>query len=274
MRIQILAATMYQNDFSLLERLNIQSEAVVVNQCDKEGIHSFEYNGYPVLWVDSTERGLSRSRNMALKNASADICVICDDDERLADGYPLMIENAYRALPKADFLAFNINRIGWNETERIFVKPKPIGRFRTYSSVHITFRRRKILENGIVFDVRFGAGSGMYACAEDAIFCMDCHRAGLGMYTYPGLLCDVVCEESTWFTGYDEKYFYDVGAYLAAAFPRLKSLLKWYYPLRCRKLTKLKTLSLLSAINKGIDGYKKGLNFKEFHDSVITSSQE
>lgn len=77
------------------------------------------------------------------------------------------------------------------------------------------------------------------------------------MYTYPGIICDVNCEESTWFSGYGEKYFYDVGAYLSVSFPCLKSFLKWYYPIRCKKVSKLSALAIIKAINSGIIGYKK-----------------
>ena len=256
LKIQILVATMFQEDHSLLDKLNIQSDVLVVNQCNREGMNSFEYNGYNVLWIDSTERGLSRSRNLALQNASADICVICDDDERLSEGYPQMIQDAYCALPDADFVAFNINRIGSKITEKPFAKAERVGRFKTYSSVHITFKRTSIIESRISFDVRFGAGSGVYLCGEDSIFCMSCHNNHLKMYTYPGIICDVNCEQSTWFKGYNEKYFYDVGAYLATVFPRLKTILKWYYPLRFKNLSQLSSKEIICAVNKGIRSLK------------------
>ena len=102
---------MHQDDYSLLDRINLQSEAVVINQCDRESNYIFSVNGHKVTWINTLERGLSRSRNMALKNATADLCVICDDDEVLSDNYPDMINNAYSNLPDADLIVFNVNRI-------------------------------------------------------------------------------------------------------------------------------------------------------------------
>ena len=264
MRVEALVATMHQNDYSILDRLNIQSDAVVVNQCDREGKHEFLHNSNKVLWIDTKDRGLSRSRNLALDNATADICVICDEDETLSHGYPQMIIDAFNSIPSADLMVFNINRIGWNETEKIFDKPNTIGRFKTYGSVHITFKLKSVKEHLIRFDTRFGAGSGMYSCAEDSIFCMDCHKNKLNMYTYPGVLCDVRCETSTWFTGYNERDFFDVGAYLSVAFPKLKSLFKWYYPIRCRKISSMGALSIVAAINDGIVGYRDNLSYDQF----------
>lgn len=264
MKIQILVSTMFQTDYSLLDKINVQSDAVVVNQCNLDNINSFRYKNHNILWINSTERGLSRSRNMALKNSTADVCVICDDDEHLSDGYPHMIQSAYTNLKDADFIVFNINRIGWKIKEKIFIKPEKIGWFKTYSSVHITFKRCQILENDITFDIRFGAGSGIYSCAEDAIFCMDCHKRGLKMYTCPGILCDVVCDNSTWFNGYDEKYFYDVGAYLSVVYPSWKHVMKCYYPVRFRKITDLGAFEIIYAINAGFRGFKQRMSYDEY----------
>lgn len=265
-KVEVLVATMHQpkGDYSLLERLNIQSDAVVVNQSDRDELHTFVFQQFSIMWIDSSDRGLSRSRNLALQHARGDICVICDDDERLCAGYPAMIENAYESVPQAEFIAFNITKEGSDEVEKPFAAPEKIGFFKTYSSVHITFLRKNIIDAQISFDTRFGSGSGMYSCAEDAIFCMDCHKSKLQMYTFPGYLCSVNCEQSTWFRGFDEKYFYDVGAYLSNVFPHIKTILKWYYPWRCRYLTELSTFQIVSAIHDGFRGYRREWNYAQY----------
>lgn len=264
MNVEVLVATMNQNDYSVLDNLNIQSNAVVINQCDRKGKYNFLYKNNNILWIDTMERGLSRSRNLALDNATADICVICDEDETLCDGYPQMIIEAFTNITSADLLIFNINRIGWNEKEKTFDIPRIVGKFKTYGSVHITFKLKAIKKHSIKFNTNFGAGSGMYSCAEDAIFCMECHKKKLNMYTCPGILCDVRCDTSTWFTGYDKKYFFDVGAYLSVAFPILKSLMKWYYPIRFRKISSISAFEIIKWINKGIDGYSRNENYEEY----------
>ncbi len=257
---------MFKNDYALLEEINIESDAIIINQCDRNEKKILKYRDFEVIWIDTTERGLSNSRNMALKNATADICILCDDDEKLAVGYPDLVKKAYRTLPEADVIVFNVNRIGWNEKEKTFIKHSKIRAFKTFSSVHLTFRREKIIKNSIFFDKRFGTGSGMYSCAEDAIFCIDCHKRKLRMYKFPGILCDVNCENSSWFDGYNEKYFYDVGAFLSAAFPFLKYFLKWYYPFRCRNISNLNAFMIVAAINKGFKGFEKGLNFEKYKE--------
>ena len=45
LRIQVLVATMNQNDHSLIEKMNICTDAIVANQCDYNSVEKFEYNG-------------------------------------------------------------------------------------------------------------------------------------------------------------------------------------------------------------------------------------
>ena len=45
MRIQILVATMNQTDYSLIEKMNIKTDAIIGNQCNHNNIEEFECNG-------------------------------------------------------------------------------------------------------------------------------------------------------------------------------------------------------------------------------------
>ena len=76
MSVELLISCMHQKDFSVAEQMNIQSRALMINQCDTEGMDETEINGYPVRMISTAERGLSRSRNMAnplkLPNTSAE----------------------------------------------------------------------------------------------------------------------------------------------------------------------------------------------------------
>lgn len=51
MTLQVLVATMHQTDHSLLEKMNIQSDAIVVNQCNRNEVERFMYNGHQILWM-------------------------------------------------------------------------------------------------------------------------------------------------------------------------------------------------------------------------------
>ena len=43
MKVQTLIATINQTDYSLLEKMNIQTDAIVGNQCDRNEISEFIY---------------------------------------------------------------------------------------------------------------------------------------------------------------------------------------------------------------------------------------
>lgn len=211
MKVVILISCMYQFDYSIIERTNVQTDAVVINQCDKEGITDFDILNNKgekchIKYINTKERGLSRSRNMAIKNAWGDILYLCDDDELLEDNYESIIIEAYKKKPLVDIIAFSLVRKG-------YTYPKKAGKMcipqilRT-SSVQTTIRRNRLLEKGIFFDVKMGSGSGNGG-GEENKFLMDCRRKGLKLYYVPSIIATVKSEESQWFKGFDEKYFKD-----------------------------------------------------------------
>lgn len=90
--VTTLISCMYEKNANIIARSNIQTDVVVVNQCDYDSIEEFEFKNKKGVtcrakFINTTERGLSRSRNMAIANSWGDICYMCDDDELLADDY-------------------------------------------------------------------------------------------------------------------------------------------------------------------------------------------
>ncbi len=49
MNLQVLVSTMHQEDHSLLEKMNINSYAIIGNQCDQNSIEDFEWDGHKEL---------------------------------------------------------------------------------------------------------------------------------------------------------------------------------------------------------------------------------
>ena len=108
MRIQVLIATMKQHDHSLLETMNIQPEAVVGNQCERNEIEHFKFQGHDVAWYSFAERGVGLNRNNTLMRADADVCLFADDDMVYVDSYPKIVKNAFDELPDADIIVFDL----------------------------------------------------------------------------------------------------------------------------------------------------------------------
>ena len=79
MDVQVLVAAMNQDDYSILDKLNIQSDVIVGNQCEHNSIKEFEYKGYKAVFLNFAERGVGLNRNNALMRAAGDICLFADD---------------------------------------------------------------------------------------------------------------------------------------------------------------------------------------------------
>ena len=65
----------------------------------------------------------------------------------------------------------------------------------------------------------------MYSCGEDTLFLKELIEKGLKLYKSPIRIASVDMSDSTWFKGYNEKYFKDKGALIEAAYPRISGLL-------------------------------------------------
>lgn len=212
MKIQVLVATMNQTDHSLLEKMNISSDVIVGNQCDKNEIENFEFNNYSVKWLSFNERGVGLNRNNALIRADADICLIADDDMVYYDNYCKIVEEAFSRHPDADIIIFNLEE---KESSR-YVIPKDMKvnklNYLRYGTARIAFKLKSIKNNGIYFNECFGGGT-KYCHGEDNLFLTSCLNNKLKIYAVPEYIAQLKDDrDSTWNKGYDEKYLKDQGA--------------------------------------------------------------
>ena len=248
MKLDILMSCMHQRDDALVRSSRITGSAVVINQCDRE-----EFAEYgPVRMYSTTQRGLTKSRNMAISKSDADVCLLCDDDEVFVEGYEGAILKAYEQLPQADVIIFKmVNRAPSfsDEVQRLrFPKTMKV------SSWQISFRRESLLKGGVRFDELLGAGTGNGA-EEELKFLTDCEKAGLKIYYVPTGIATVAQAESTWFSGFDARFFENRGAttrYILG-WP-VASLYALYYVLRKKKLyeSQISSVDALRAIFRGI----------------------
>lgn len=100
MRLEVLLSAMNLKDYHYIESLNITGNCVVINQCDQEGEEIYE--GGRVRYVKTRERGLSKSRNMAIQKSRGDICILCDNDVEYVEDYEEKIIKAFEKHKEAD----------------------------------------------------------------------------------------------------------------------------------------------------------------------------
>lgn len=215
--VQVLVATVDQTELSLHEKMNLRSDAVICNQCGRNGADNVEYNGFDVKYFHSDGRGVGLNRNNCLLNATGKICIIADDDIRYYDDYAEQIEKAFAEHPSVDFIVFNIDE---PQRKKPYVIEKAYWvNYRNYmrfATFRFAFKRESVEKCGALFNLSFGGGAE-YSHGEDTLFLGDCMRRGLKVMALPITLGVMTYERrSTWFKGFDCKYFNDQGALYAA----------------------------------------------------------
>ena len=257
MKVEVLVATMHQTDYSLLKKMNIQTDAIIVNQCDNTGYFEFEYKGSHIIWVNTCQRGLSKSRNMALSYASGDICLLADDDIIYVDDYKESVLNAFRDSPNADVIAFNTCTINTPQksNRKAIARNKKSKKNKYYGSVRLAFRLIKIQKYALRFNELLGAGA-KYGSGEESLILREARKRGLRVYENKAYIAKVDYSTSTWFKGYDEEYYFNKGVFLAAAYGKMAFFYKWYFILQSRKISKLSVSVVNNSIKKGMQEYK------------------
>lgn len=264
--IEVLVATMHQKDFSLYKDMNIQCDAVFANQDYQNNLIESKIDGHKVIMITTNQRGVGKNRNNALEYACADICLLSDQDMFYFEGYHKIVERAFNEIPLADMIIFNIDTIGTQIRRRRNNRIKKIHFYNAlnYGAVRIAFKRERILQKNIWFSILFGGGC-IYSHGEDSIFIREALRKKLRIYVYPETIGCVKQIESSWFSGYNEKFFFDKGALVKMLFPAIKYLIGLiYFPIRYRRMTNLTFIKIAKCIINGIKAYDKGIDYKTY----------
>ena len=185
-------------DEDIITKSHIESDTIIVNQCGYDGYNEYDRNGHKTRIFSVNDKGLTKSRNYAIKHSEADVCLLCDDDEVFSRNYEEGLLTAYRDLPEADVIILSI------------------------------------VNNNVYFDEHMGAGSGNGA-EEEFRFLTDCRKNGLAIYYVPFVIADVAQTKSTWFKGYNEEFFINRGnttRYIMGYVPAV--LYAAYYSIRKR----------------------------------------
>lgn len=210
--LELLISGVNQDVKALPEKMQLETDAVIVNQCDKNEYEAFEYQGRVIRACHMTERGVGLSRNTALLHATGDILLFADEDIVYEPGYSKRILEAFEARPDKDILIFNLEvaeeRATYFTKEEKEVRWYNSGRYPTYS---MAVRRDSLLKKNVSFSLLFGGGA-KYSNGEDSLFIWDCLKKGMKAAALPITIGKEVPRPSTWFHGYNEKFFFDRGA--------------------------------------------------------------
>lgn len=259
MTLEMLISAVNADPGKLIETMKIECPAVLVNQCGRVSVDLLERETGDVRVYSMDEKGVGKSRNMALSKGQGDILLFADEDIVYDPGYAERVLGEFEAHPEADVLFFNVRvceerRTYWNsDYKRVHIWNA--GRYPAYS---IAIRKEALnaaasKKESIGFSELFGGGA-RYSCGEDSLFIRDLLKARLKLYRTPAEIGEEIQRPSTWFRGYDAKYFFDRGVlfhclYGVFAFPMGVRYVLTKRKVMCRDIS---WKQALKEINKGI----------------------
>ncbi|MCR5093551.1 MAG: glycosyltransferase family 2 protein [Lachnospiraceae bacterium] len=213
-----IVAALCENPKTLAARMHLAADAVIVNQCNENSRSEYVYEGHRIRVVNSAERGVGRSRNQGLLLCETPYVLIGDEDIVYEDGYADTVLQEFEKHPEADILLFNViqsrGRETYHNTDYHRIRFYNCGRYPAYS---IALRTERIAQANVWFSLLFGGGA-KYAAGEDSLFLMDCLRKKLRIYRTTPCLGHETERESTWFAGFDDKFFRDRGTLYRALY--------------------------------------------------------
>lgn len=216
MKVQLLISAMHKNPKNLIKKMEVFSDAILINQCDENGYEEFTVKDSlgeerTIRAYSFLERGVGLSRNNALLRADQEISLFSDEDIRYDMDYEKKIVQEFDKHKEADVLLFNVRvceeRQTYFNTDYHRVRWYNCGRYPAYA---IAIRTEKMHQCNLTFSLLFGGGA-KYSNGEDSLFLRDCLKAGLKMYATEVVIGEEEKGESTWFFGYNQKFFYDRG---------------------------------------------------------------
>ncbi|MCI9437331.1 MAG: glycosyltransferase family 2 protein [Lachnospiraceae bacterium] len=225
MKVEVLASVMNEDFSALVRRMRLESDAVLINQCDRLGYEELAEEGYRLRFFSFPDRGVGRSRNEAIMRAEGDICLFSDADIVYEPGYADAIAKEFVRRPDADMILFNVMveeaRKTYHITKRKRVHWYNCGR---YGAVSFAVRRESLLSSGVTFSLLFGGGA-RYGSGEDSLFLKEFMKKGYSVYTAPVTIARETAGASSWFQGYDGKFFADKGVLYRYLYGRLANVM-------------------------------------------------
>lgn len=263
-KFEILCVTMHQHDFSKLNEMNIHSNVVFANQSDYTAYEEQVFDGHTAKMISTETRGVGINRNLTLAYASAEICLFADDDVRYRDDVEELVCAEFDAHPDADVIIFHLEADEAHKQKK-YPKTRKCGRFEKmpWGGVRIAFRLNSVRKANVWFTTLYGGGC-VFPSGEDSMWLTDAKRKGLTFYVSKETIGEISYDNSTWFTGYDERFFFGKGAFYAAVHPKAFGFWMRYFCYRTRNMSQLSRKEKIKWMKRGRQGYKEMLSYAAY----------
>ena len=214
-KFEVLMSCMFLDNIEdFLSSKNLESDILIINQCNEIGSREIYFSNnqgekFLARVISTKDRGLSKSRNLAIANARGDILLISDQDVVFQENYSQNIIKTFESMPEADIILFDVSPNGNQHAQNDLKRIGYIGAMRA-KSIETTFKREKILNSGVRFDETMGAGTGN-GSGEENKFLFDCLKNNLRIFRSTIFIAEEHPTGSSWFSGYTKDYFINRG---------------------------------------------------------------
>ena len=260
--IEILVATMNQSNFDFLEAMFLFSDfsqfnILIVNQTDENKFLVSDNEKIKVFNV--FEKGLSKSRNLALQNATKDLLIFTDDDIVFKQNFEINILDSFNTHTNFDGFRFQfLNRKGNLAKKYPTTFQYKLSQFEILntSSVELVFKNNSLKRVAIKFDENFGLGTNFYM-GEEAIFVSDVIKSGLKV----GFVPEQILSHSQVTTGHKtaiSKIYFAQSAVFYRIFGKMYLFwiaLKLIFDLKQSKINFTEVVHLFKQAQKGKKAY-------------------
>ena len=258
--LEILIATMNQTSLDFLlpifpHQHFSEFHILILNQTT-EG-KDLESNYPKVRVVNSYERGLSKSRNLAIKHAQRKIALLADDDVVYTPDFEKAITDAFKKNTEASIITFNHQRIGSKTPHKDYVNEfeHTLKSVWKVSSIEIAFRVEDIKNRAIFFDENFGLGAS-FESAEEFLFLRQAIKSNLKVMFCPKVIVSHPLLSSGVMEGSDDLVYAR-----SALFYKTKGILGYLWLLKYMffllRKGNIQVSQLFTKLNVGLTGMKK-----------------
>ena len=265
--LEILVSTMNRNSLDFLIPIFpfchfSDFSILIINQTQENILLVSEFSNVRV--INSFEKGLSRSRNLALKNAKGKIVLIADDDVVYKKDFDDKIVQAYNQFGNKAVISFSIEK----PNGLLFKKYLPNAKMNlslmelfNVLSIEISINKSVLDKFGVTFDENFGLGS-RFEMGEEAVFLSDVKNQNQRIAFVPNVIA-VHSEISS-----NDKFNFVQRYYIQGAFLSRLINVNYFVGLGTKlffdlKQKKLKLNQILDAIKNTNRGRKDFKNLKD-----------
>ncbi len=191
--IEILIATMNRDDLAFLEVMFSKTDVtkyniLIVNQTTTE--KQLHTTSHTIKVINVLEKGLSKSRNLALQHATKKLLVFTDDDVVFEANFDTTILKAFTDHPYFDGFRFQYVNSQSNLAKKYpstFQSQLSTLEILNTSTVELVFKHNSLTNAMLHFDENFGLGA-RFCMGEEAIFLSEAVANGLKIGFVPQTL--------------------------------------------------------------------------------------